>query len=53
MQNMCGMNSEKPKAGLMVALRTLIRNASKTMVVDNIVKNRLDKVKDVERFQSL
>ena len=49
----CGVKSEKPKAGLMVALGTLIRNASKTMVVDHIVKNGLDEVKDVERFQSL
>ena len=53
MQNMCGMHSEKPKAGLMVALGTLIRNASKTMVVDHIVKNRLDEVKEVQRFQKV
>ena len=51
--DMCGMQSEKPKAGLMVALGTLIRNASKTVVVDHIVKNKLEEVKEVERFQKV
>ena len=45
----CGMKSDKPKVGLMVG--TLIRNTSKTMVVDHIVKNKLENVEEVERFQ--
>ena len=49
--DMCGMKTDKPKVGLMVAVGTLIRNASKTMVVDHIVKNKSEDVKEVKRFQ--
>ena len=49
--DMCGMKSDKPKVGPMVAVGTLIRNTSKTTVVDHIVKNKLENVEEVERFQ--
>ena len=47
------MKSDKPKAGLMVAVSTVIRNVSKTPVVDHIGKIKLEDVREVEKFRIL